>query len=466
MSPIWREPSSPGYAIDEFLHGHCEEKADCCLGSTARHVSWRFRHRNGRISLKNDISKKSFFGIIWYPKYRMFGWFWWFLELPHFGFWGVHHWVLPNPTQPTRRRQRVSKVTMPKTRPPFRKLRGRYNTAAPAKPFLQKGWNQLKPLEIAETTMELGFLKRNRIRTVEMMVKTNSWVWVWVGWFQNLFQLERCGDKIDKIDKIEIDKSQDHEHQVVLFSNSFFANLGWVKFAIGPWALGLGPWALASIVWISVDQNHGTGVSLEAPDFDPQMAQCLRTWWTSREKRRCNNGTHPGGFGASICHGSKGVILLLDHRIFGGPKRNVTPRAPQSATFCRTRLAVETFKEDLHQPPHPRRRIVPNIRMFQVSLFVSTANCPKETGPPSVVTLKISSSYMLQIITGWKPPCRGSVSTLGRYTVIFSWWWLVLQHIPGIYAWVERTEFASRPSLKLSAPFTGYVGYQSVLILL
>jgi hypothetical protein len=49
-----------------------------------------------------------------------------------------------------------------------------------------------------------------------------------------LFQLERCGDKI------EIDKSQDHEHQVVLFSNSFFANLGWVKFAIGPWALGLG----------------------------------------------------------------------------------------------------------------------------------------------------------------------------------------------------------------------------------
>lgn len=168
--------------------------------------------------------------------------------------------------------------------------------------------------------------------------------------------------------------------------------------------LGLGPWALASIVWISVDQNHGTGVSLEAPDFDPQMAQCLRTWWTSREKRRCNNGAHPGGFGASICHGSKGVILLLDHRIFGGPKRNVTPRAPQSATFCRTRLAVETFKEDLHQPPHPRRRIVPNIRMFQVSLFVSTANCPKETGPPSVVTLKISSSYMLQIITGWKPP--------------------------------------------------------------
>ena len=144
----------------------------------------------------------------------------------------------------------------------------------------------------------------------------------------------------------------------------------------------------------------------------------------------------------------------------------MTPRAPQSATFCRTRLTVETFKEDLHQPPHPRRRIVPNIRMFQVSLFVSTANCPKETGPPSVVTLKTSSSYMLQIITGWKPPCRGSVSTLERYTVIFSWWWLVLQHIPGIYAWVERTEFASRPSLKLSAPFTGYVGYQSVLILL
>ena len=81
----------------------------------------------------------------------------------------------------------------------------------------------------------------NLIHDAKKGVSENEshWLWGHPGWlwgnfngdidgFQlvstcfNLFQLVstcfRCGNKIDK--------SQDHEHQVVLFSDSFFANLG------------------------------------------------------------------------------------------------------------------------------------------------------------------------------------------------------------------------------------------------
>ena len=61
----------PGHAIDEFLHGHCEEKADCCLGSTAQHKN------RGERSVKKckDISdikikKTKGCGIMWYPTSR------------------------------------------------------------------------------------------------------------------------------------------------------------------------------------------------------------------------------------------------------------------------------------------------------------------------------------------------------------------------------------------------------------
>ena len=80
--------------------------------------------------------------------------------------------------------------------------------------------------------------------------------------------------------------------------------------------LGLGPWALASIVWISVDQNQWTGVSLEAPEFDPQMAGLLA-------KNAKNNGAHPGGFGASISRGSKVVIW--------GWVKTLVPSEPQNS---------------------------------------------------------------------------------------------------------------------------------------
>ena len=212
----------PGHAIDEFLHGHCEEKADCCLGSTAQHKN------RGERSVKKckDISdikknKRMWDHVVSHIK-AMFGWFLRPIEFDR---------TQPAPSA------RVTKVAMPKTRPPFRKLRGRYNTAAPAKPFLEGCW---KELEIAET-MELGRLKPwDRILHVGNIRK---WWWKQLGlggWFQlvstcfnlfqlvstcfNLFQLVstcfRCGNKIDK--------SQDHEHQVVLFSDSFFANLGWL----------------------------------------------------------------------------------------------------------------------------------------------------------------------------------------------------------------------------------------------